>query len=305
MNKKVIVITGPTAVGKSDIAVEVAKLYNAEIISADSSQVYKGFNIGSGKITTEEQQGIKHHLLDILSFEKDFNVALFKEFAEDKIEEIFSKGKNVVVCGGTGLYIKSLVYGYEFFNVERNQDLRQELEIVSEEQGLEKLFEMLKELNPQKASEVDKFNKIRLIRAIEIEKSPEKSKSISKPKFLYETFVLNLSRGVLYERINNRVDKMIDKGLVDEVKGLVNQGANLTHNPFKSIGYKELYSYVTKNTPSLEEAIINLKQASRNYAKRQITYFKKLPNAIWLDAKSPEQTVSQIINHLDKINNEV
>ncbi len=298
IKNKVIVITGPTAVGKSGVAVELAKQLNAEIISADSSQVYKGFNIGSAKITQQEADGIKHHMIDILNFDQSFNVAMFKKLAEEKIAQIFSKNKNVIICGGTGLYIKALVYGYEFFNVQPNQKLRNQLEEIAKKQGIDKLFDLLLKLNPKKAQEIDRHNKVRLIRAIEIEKSTNKTKAVSKPKFSYDVFVLNADRKLLYEKINKRVDLMVESGLIEEVESLIKQGASPAHSSFKSIGYKEFYGYLTKGKPNLKQSIENLKQTTRKYAKRQITFFKGFKNTIWIEVQSKKQALQQIQSHI-------
>lgn len=295
-NKKIIVITGPTAVGKSDVAVKVAQAIDAEIISADSSQVYKGFYIGSGKITENEMENIPHYMLDILNFDEDFNVALFKQYAEEKIFEILNKNKNVIICGGTGLYIKALVEGFKFFNVSRNENLRAELEQIYLKEGTSGLYELLKSLNP--AKEIDKNNKIRLIRAIEIEKANAQKVAFEKPKYSYQIFVLNSERNKLYERINKRVEKMFQDGLENEVRNLIFQGANLSHSSFKSIGYKELYAYIVNNKGTLDEAEEKIKQAARKYAKRQLTWFRSVKNAIWIDVKDKEDSKNQILKHI-------
>lgn len=297
-SKKVIVIAGPTAVGKSDVAVLLAKQIDAEIISADSSQIYKGFNIGSGKVSQEEKQGVVHHMLDILNFEQDFNVAQYKQKAEEIIANAFERNKNVIICGGTGLYIKALTEGFQFYNVERNEQLRQELESIAAEKGVEELARILTELNPEKASQTDLKNKIRLIRAIEIEKASGQKLAVQNPKFSYQIFVLNTDRKKLHQRISNRVDKMVENGLIEEVKGLIDQGANLSHSPFKSIGYKELYNFVKHNEGTLDDCKENIKIASRKYAKRQITWFKSVKNAVWIDAESKIVAAQEILNYL-------
>lgn len=294
-NKKVIIILGPTAVGKSDLAVEIAKKIDGEIISADSSQVYYGFDIGSGKITKEEMQSIPHHLIDIFNYDQEFNVSLFKDMAEEKIENIKKRGKNPIICGGTGLYIKALVNGYNFYNTAKSEDLRQRYEQIAKEQGLETLFEMLQELDTEKAKSVDRFNKVRVIRALEIAEQGGKQIQI-KPKFEYQIIVLDLPRDVLYNRINHRVDKMVQMGLFEEVQNLINKGANLTHSSFKSIGYKEVYEYLVNKTLTKEQAIDKIKQNSRKYAKRQLTLLRSLKDAIWIDNSNKSQAIEKILS---------
>lgn len=300
-DRKVVVITGPTAVGKSDVAVLVAKKINAEIISADSSQIYKGFDIGTGKITQDEMQGITHHMLDILKFDEDFNVALFKKAAESIIAQVFASNKNVIICGGTGLYINALIEGFKFFNVKRNQHLREKLETLYNEKGVDALFEIFKNLNQEKAKNIDKKNKVRLIRAIEIEIDKNQKESYEKPKFQYITFVLNTDRAILYERINNRVDTMIKQGLENEVEKLIMQGATLKNSSFKSIGYKEFYNYIVDKQGSLNEVSEKIKQTSRKYAKRQLTWFRKTKNAIWIDVKSKESASESILKKINEL----
>lgn len=294
-NKRVIVITGPTAVGKSDVAVLVAQKIDAEIISADSSQIYKGFDIGSGKITKEEMCGVPHHLIDVLNFDQEFNVALFKNMAEEKISQIFETGKNVVICGGTGLYIKALVQGFQFYNVPKNEKLRQELEELYNQEGNVGLYKLLKTVDNNISENIDKNNKIRLIRAIEIAKSPNSKSAFEKPRYKYDIFVLNTDRNTLYNRINARVEDMFEKGLENEVSALIKQGANLSHSSFKSIGYKELYGFIADKQGTLEEIKEQIKQASRKYAKRQLTWFRAVNNAVWINAENKEKTADEII----------
>lgn len=300
--KKVIIILGPTAVGKSDVAVELASKINGEIISADSSQVYRGFDIGSGKITKAEMQGIKHHLIDILNYDEEFNVAIFKSLAEKTISQIKLCGKNAIICGGTGLYVKALVEGYTFHKVSKNAEYRNELEQLAKEKGLEYLYNILKQADSQRAKQIHMNDKIRIIRALEIIKQNGKE-VIVKPQYEYVTIILNKDRALLYERINQRVDKMVYSGLFEEVKKLMEQGANLTHSSFKAIGYKEIYDYFTDNTMSKEQTIELIKKNARNYAKRQLTWLRGLKNTNWIENNSIENSVNQIMEILEKEKN--
>ena len=299
MTNKVIIILGPTAVGKSDVAIDLAKKINGEVISADSSQVYKGFDIGSGKVTAQEMQNIPHYLIDILDYDQEFNVALFKQLAEKATEEIYAKGKQPIICGGTGLYVKALTEGYNFFNVQKDDALRERYEKLAQEQGLSALFERLQTLFPERAETIDKNNKVRLIRALEIAENKGELIKIE-PKYEYQIFVLNMDREVLYSRINQRVDKMVQQGLFDEVQALIDKGANLSHSSMKSIGYKEVYEYLVDKTITKEQAIENIKQTSRKYAKRQLTWLRSIPDAIWLDNTDKQKTVETIYDFIKK-----
>ena len=255
----VIVITGPTAVGKSDIAVEVAKKVNGEIISADSMQIFKGLDIGSGKITQEETQGIKHHLLDIKNFDEEYSVAVFCEQCKDLIKQIYLRGKTPIIVGGTGLYVKALVNNYNYFGVERDEKLREELEKEIEEVGLESLYERLKKLSPKIAEKISLNDKKRIIRGLEICAGKLREQKVNKSDFSYKIFVLNTEREVLYNRINKRVDKMLENGLLEEVKGLVNKGMTIDMQSAKGIGYSELIAYLNSEI-SLDEAVDKIKQ---------------------------------------------
>ncbi|MGI5841910.1 MAG: tRNA (adenosine(37)-N6)-dimethylallyltransferase MiaA [Christensenellales bacterium] len=308
--KKIIVILGPTGVGKSSVAVELALKINAEIISADSSQIYKGFDIGSGKITPEETKGVKHHLIDIATFDQNFNVALFKQYAEEKIESILQKGKNVIICGGTALYVKALVNGFQFYESERNDTLRLHYETLASQHGKAFVHEILKQKNPKRAEEINPNNLIKVIRALEIEEYGNQNKTFEKPKFEYEVLILNQDRQKLYYKINNRVKKMVQSGLFYEVESLIKAGATLTHSPFKSIGYKEVYPYFEqeKNLTESESEILKqeivekIKQNSRNYAKRQITFLKSFNDAKWFEMTTLQQTTQEMFNYLKEIN---
>jgi tRNA dimethylallyltransferase len=290
---KVIILLGPTAVGKSDVAVVLAKAMHGEVISADSSQVYKGLDIGSGKITKDEMQGVAHHLIDILTFKDEFNVALFKQHAENAIADILSRGKQPIICGGTMLYTKALVEGYNFFKATKMENLRQEYEQLAAQYGNKYVHDILAQKDPERALKINSNDLVRTIRALEI-LAQGGQEEFEKPKYEYVTFVLNKNREELYNRINRRVDKMVEKGLFEEVANLLGQGATKKSPCFKSIGYKEIVDFFEGNITK-EQAIELVKQNSRNYAKRQLTWLRKVSNAHWVEHKDMQTTVHEIL----------
>lgn len=298
MKPKVVVIVGPTASGKTAVSIELAKKINGEIISADSMQIYKDMDIGSAKPTKEEMQGIPHHMLDVVEPYEVFNVAKYKEMAEECIEKILAKNKVPIIVGGTGLYVSTLTKGVEFSDIENDLEYRDELTKISlEENGVDRLFEMLKEVDPEAAKVIEKNNVRRVIRALEIYKVTGKTKtqvdreSIKEVKYDYKVFGLNWDRQELYERIDKRVDIMLDMGLLDEVKYVNEKGISST--ALQGLGYKEIIEYFNGES-TLEEAIEKIKQETRRYAKRQMTWFKKDKNIIWLDAKDKDYVVDYI-----------
>ena len=276
MKPKVIAIVGPTASGKTKMAIDLAKKINGEIISADSRYVYKGFNIASAKPTKEEQAGIPHHLIDIVEPEVDYSVADFYDDARDKIYEIIERGKMPIVAGGTGLYFRVLLETYDLPRVEANPQLRAELEHRDKEDLLHELLT----LDPVGYEKVKDANKRRIVRALEITKilgKPFSEASVEKePEFDVEWEMPKIeSREALYERINKRVDLMLEQGLIEETKSLLEKHGRIK-NFVCTIGYKEILSYLDGEM-SLEEATDKLKQHTRNYAKRQLTWFRKNP----------------------------
>lgn len=297
MIKDVIIITGPTAVGKSEIAVTVAKKIGGEIISADSMQIYKGLDIGSGKITSEEMQGVKHYLLSFKNIKQTYSVAEFCEDCKKLIKEIMLKGKVPIVVGGTGLYIKALVNDYNYFGVKRDDELRAKLESFAENKGLAELYNMLKKLSPTMAEKISPTDKKRIIRALEICKSKKREFKVNSEQFSYKIFALNTERSVLYERINSRVNKMLEMGLLEEVKNLVKEGLNLEDQCAKGIGYAELLEYLNGNC-TLSEAVEKIKQHSRNYAKRQLTLLRGI-NPIWVEAFPRENAIDEILKEVE------
>ena len=234
MNKpKVIVIAGPTASGKSKMAVELAKKINGEIISADSMQIYRDMNIGTAKVTTEEMQGIKHYMLDFVMPDERYSVSQYKKQAEKCIEEILQKGKTPIICGGTGLYINSLIYGIEFAEEEIDEKYRNELNEIAEKEGLESLYNRALEIDPEAMKKISKNDKKRIIRVLEIYKKTGKTKTqqdiesrAKELKYEYKVFAINMERSILYDRINKRVDIMIGEGLVQEVKYILEKYNN-------------------------------------------------------------------------------
>ena len=286
---KVIVIVGPTASGKTALSIELAKKINGEIVSCDSMQIYKDMNIGSAKPTTEEMQGIKHYLIDEVEPTQRFSVAEYKKRAEQAIEEIIEKGKVPIIVGGTGLYANSLIYGIEFDQIKFDEKYRYKLMQEAEtEEGLQKLYEQAKKID-HKAMEKISFNdKKRIIRVLEIFHSTGKNKTQQEIesrkkelKYNYKVFAINIERQKLYERINKRVDIMIAQGLIDEVKHILKKYKEFP-TAMQAIGYKEVVEYLN-GLITKDEAIEKIKQESRRYAKRQITWFKRIEDIIWLN----------------------
>lgn len=305
MKPKVIVICGPTASGKTALSIELAKRIDGEIVSADSMQIYKDMDIGSAKPTLEEMQGIKHYMLDFVSPEERYNVADYKEEAVEAIEEILKKGKVPIVVGGTGLYVDSLIYGIEYPKMEFDEEYRKELEKRAELEGLEKLYEEAEKIDPKAMKSISKNDKKRIIRVLEIYKQTGKTKTeqeIESRKnevpYDYKVFAINMERELLYDRINKRVDIMIEQGLIEEVKGITNKYKEYP-TAMQALGYKEIKEYldgfITK-----EEAIEKVKQETRRYAKRQLTWFRKNKETIWLDGSGDRQNNINII--LEEVN---
>lgn len=290
IKRPLIIIAGPTATGKTKLSVELAKIVDGEIISADSIQVYKGMDIGSAKVTKEEMCGIRHHLIDVLEPSEEFNITVFQRLAKAAIEDIYSRGKVPILAGGTGFYIQSVLYDIDFTENEENSEIREELVRISlEENGKDILFDMLREIDPKSAASIDKNNVKRIIRAIEFyklsgKKISEHNEEQSKKEAAYNAsfFVLTDDRKVLYERIDRRVDKMISDGLVDEVKALLKCGMTKDMVSMQGIGYKEIVSYLNGEI-TLDEAVYIIKRDTRHFAKRQITWFKREKDVIWFD----------------------
>lgn len=296
--EKVLFILGPTAVGKTDISVALAKKFNGEIISCDSVQIFKGLNIGSAKITKEEMQKVKHHLIDIKDPSETFTAYEYATAIKEKIKEISSKGKLPIVVGGTSLYVKSIILNYNFGGVGINENLRKQLEEVLKTDGVSKLYEMLLKLDCELAEKVDKNNPLRLMRAIEIaSEKGEKTKAESDIDSL--VFALVKERNMLYEKINLRVDLMLKNGLVKEVENLKKQGLTKENQAMKAIGYKEVLDYLDGNI-SYEKMVDEIKQHSRNYAKRQLTFLRGMDNVNYVDADNKEKAFNEICEKVEK-----
>lgn len=301
MKPEVYVIGGPTASGKSKLAVELAKKINGEIISADSMQIYKEMNIGTAKITKEEMQGIKHYLIDIVYPNERYSVSNFKNDAELAIEEILKKGKTPIIVGGTGLYIDSLIYGIEFQDEEIDTEYREKLNKIAENEGLEKLYNKAKEIDPEAMKKISINDKKRIIRVLEIYHKTGKTKTKQEIesrkkelKYNFKVFAIDMDREKLYSRIEKRVDMMVDEGLIGEVKGILEK-YNQFPTAMQGLGYKETVEYL-QNKISKEEMIEKIKKETRHYAKRQLTWFRKNKTTIWLDGeKEPEENVKLIL----------
>lgn len=284
MNKTpVIVIVGPTAVGKTKTGIELAKAFNGEIVSGDSVQVYRGMDIGSAKVTEEEAEGIPHHLIDICEPDEEMSVAKFQKLAREAIDEIYSRGKLPILVGGTGLYIRSILYDYEFVERPVDLELRARLEQEAELNGNEALHARLQSLDPKRAESIHPNNVRRVIRALEVALNGDSQTTDSTPSehYDYKLFVLHADREMLYERINHRVDLMMEAGLVDEVNRLVQSGYRDAQS-MRAIGYKEIVPYL-EGRISKEQATETLKQHTRQFAKRQLTWFRHQFDGIWVD----------------------
>lgn len=287
--KKVIVLTGPTAVGKTALSISLAKAVNAEIISADSMQVYKHMDIGTAKIMPEEMHGIKHFLVDELEPNEDFSVVRFQQMAKEAMQDIWDRGKIPLIVGGTGFYIQAILNDIDFTDNEKDDSYRNELEELAQTKGAQHLHDMLKNVDPKAAEEIHAHNVKRVIRALEYfeqtgerisEHNDEQKQKESPYNFCY--FVLNDDREILYERINRRIDLMLEHGLVKEVEKLQEMGYDKTYVSMQGLGYKEILDYLNGSI-SLEEAVYILKRDTRHFAKRQLTWFRREKEVEWMN----------------------
>lgn len=308
MKEKLLVIGGPTAVGKTDLSIKLAQKLNGEIISADSMQIYKYMDIGSAKVTAEEMKGIPHYLIDVINPDISFSVADFKEYGNKALEEILSKGKLPIISGGTGLYINSLTCNMTFTEAEKDEQYRQYLETLAIEKGNEYIHEMLKECDPISYKEIHPNNRKRVIRALEVFKLTNKPfSSYNAGEDFYNSdydvyyYVLTMDREKLYDRINMRVDIMMEKGLLEECIKLKDMGYNSDMQSMQGIGYKEILYYL-EGKISIEEAVNMIKQGSRNYAKRQLTWFRRDKRCVFIDKDimDDEEILDKIINDIRK-----
>lgn len=304
--RPLVILTGPTAVGKSDLSIRLAKQINGAIISADSMQVYKYMDIGSAKITQEEMQGVKHYLIDEFLPQDPFNVTIFQEYAKRYLEEIYAMGKVPIIVGGTGFYIQALVYDIDFTKQKTDGAYRKGLEKIAQEQGAQVLFEQLKKIDPKAAEQIHANNVKRVIRALEfyhesgkkISEHNEKERQKESPyNFCY--YVLNDERAHLYERIDKRVDLMVEQGLVAEVKRLQNMGCDKNMVSMQGLGYKEILDYLQGDL-TLEEAIYIIKRDTRHFAKRQLTWFRREKVVTWIDKQKFGYKDAAILEFLQK-----
>ncbi len=291
MKKPLIILTGPTAVGKSALSIHLAKTVGGEIISADSMQVYRHMDIGSAKITKEEMEGVRHHLINVLEPTEEFNVVRFQAMAKEAMEKIYDAGHIPIVVGGTGFYIQALLYDIDFTKTEEDSTFRKKMEDLADEKGDGFLHEMLRKVDPASAKTIHENNRKRVIRALEfyhetgtpISSHNERERQKESP-YQYAYFVLTDDRARLYERIEARVDKMLKGGLVQEVSALKEMGCKKEMVSMQGLGYKEILSYLNGER-TLEEAVYVLKRDTRHFAKRQLTWFKRERDVIWLDKR--------------------
>ena len=289
---KLYIIAGPTAVGKSDLAVELAQRIGGEVVSADSMQVYRHMDIGTAKITPEEMKGVPHHMIDIIEPVEPYHVYDFKVRSTKAVAEIYERGHIPIICGGTGFYIQALLYDIDFSDQGKDDDMRNELQNIAETQGPEKLHDILKELDPDTAKDLHPNNVKRVIRAIEYARQNGETiyehnaaQRLRESPYDFKYIVLNDDRQAVYDRIDARVDKMISKGLEDEVRSLMEMGCTPDMTSMQGIGYKQMIRYISGEY-DLDEAIRLIKRDSRHYAKRQITWLNRERDLILIDRRA-------------------
>lgn len=304
MKKPLIVLTGPTAVGKTKLSIALAKAVNGEIISADSMQVYRYMDVGSAKITPDEMDGVPHHLVDVLDPTEDFNIVLFQQLAKKSMEEIYSKGRIPILVGGTGFYIQAITRDIDFTQSEQDDSYRQELEALAAEKGSSFLHDMLASVDPKSAEDIHENNVKRVIRALEFykqngtrisEHNEEQKEHVSPYNLAY--FVLNAPRPLIYERIDARVDEMLKNGLVEEVKTLQRMGCHRGMVSMQGLGYKEILTWLEGEYP-YDEAVRILKRDTRHFAKRQLTWFRREGEVTWVDKDKFDYNDSQILTYM-------
>ena len=305
MKPKVVVIVGPTASGKTSLSIELAKKIDGEIISADSMQIYKDMDIGTAKVTKEEAQGIKHYLVDCVSPDERYTVSDFKKDSENAIEEILKKGKTPIVVGGTGLYVNSLIYGIEYQDMKFDEKYRDELmQETKTQEGLEKLWKKANTIDPEAMKKISQNDTKRIVRVLEIYNATGKTKTYNEilsrqkeVKYDFRVFGINFERQKLYERINRRVDIMFEQGLEEEVRKLIQKYSSFP-TAMQGLGYKEVVEYFDGKL-KYDEMVDKIKQESRRYAKRQLTWFRRNEKIIWLDGeKDTKENVNIILEEL-------
>ena len=305
--RPLIILSGPTAVGKTALSIALAKMVNGSIVSADSMQVYKHMDIGSAKITKEEMDGVTHYLVDVLMPNEEFNIVRFQQMAKKAIEEIYAQGKIPILVGGTGFYIQSVLYDINFETQNSDEAYRIELETYANEHGNEALHGKLKEIDPTSAEIIHANNVKRVIRALEFYKLTGKPISLHNEEehrkespYNYAYFVLTDKRERLYERIDKRVDTMVKQGLLEEVKTLKKMGYHQKMVSMQGLGYKEILNYLD-GVYSLEEAIYILKRETRHFAKRQLTWFRRERDIIWMDKSEYDYDEEKILLEMKRL----
>ena len=302
--RPLIILTGPTAAGKTAASIGLAKAVGGEIISADSMQVYRHMDIGSAKITAEEMQGIPHYLVDVLEPEEAFNVVRFQEMAKAAIQKIYDNGHVPIVVGGTGFYIQALLYDIDFTENDSDLSFREELERTAKEKGAEYLHSLLEEADPKSAEQIHPHNIKRVIRALEFNRktgqrisdhNEQERRKHSPYNFAY--FVLTDDRRALYERIDRRVDKMMGQGLLEEVRALKDRGIARDSVSMQGLGYKELLAYLDGEIP-LDEAVRIIQRDTRHFAKRQLTWFRREKDVIWIDRQKIGQEEEKLVDYM-------
>lgn len=305
--RPLVILTGPTAVGKSALAVSLAKEIDGEIISADSMQVYRHMDIGSAKIMPEEMCGIAHHLIDVLEPEQEFNVVLFQKMALEAMEQIYERGHIPILAGGTGFYIQAVLYDIDFTENDEDTSLRKALEETARKEGTQVLYERLKMVDPASCEMIHANNVKRVIRAVEFyEKTGKRISEHNKeqkervPLYNFAYFVLYDDRQEVYQKIEERVDLMISQGLVDEVRALREMGCNRNMVSMQGLGYKEILSFL-EGEISLEEAVRRIKRDTRHFAKRQMTWFRREKEVIWIDKRNFDQSSQKMLSYMKEI----
>jgi len=300
LKNKIIIICGPTASGKTALAVECAKLLNSEVISADSMYIYKDLNIGTAKPDLAEMQGVVHHMINVVTPFDSFSVSDYKRLATPIIDDLIAKNKVPIICGGTGFYINSILYDLSYGQEQGNQAVRDKYNEIAKEKGNLYVYNILKEVDQESALKLHYNDLKRVIRALELYESGVKKSELNdslEPKYDYKAYLINHPRTTLYDRINYRVDKMFENGLLEEIKSLIGLGLTKNNQCMQAIGYKEVIDYL-EGVCTLDEAIDNIKLNTRHYAKRQITFFKKL-NVCQLQPNEVNILAKQIVEGLD------
>lgn len=304
--RPLIVLTGPTAVGKTALSVELAKRVGGEILSADSMQVYRGMDIGSAKIKPQETQGVPHHLIDVLDPDQEFNVTVFQKLCKQAMEGVYERGRIPILTGGTGFYIQAVLRDIDFTENPEDTEYRRQLEQLAAERGGLALHEMLAEADPEAALAIHAHNIKRMIRALEFhhftgrkisEHNEQEARRPSPYRFCY--FVLSDERDRLYRRIEERVDRMLEEGLEEEVRGLMERGCTRDMVSMQGLGYKEMLDYLSGET-TLEEAVRRIKQGTRHFAKRQLTWFRRERDVIWLNRPDYGDDEERILEAMER-----